>query len=215
MEKEADRDRFIDRYPGLDDAFRDKMRNVQSAWLEDDRHFGCWAPDPEVRLDMLLRQGIALYFSEGYGVDGRQGWIEQGLGLYLTHRLVGTRRSFAISQDERSSAGVAALAKRIGDPRSDYYVLAAESLAERTPRQLAISLGKTVNSMTSEDIVATYALSAWLVETQPAEVLAEIFTRCGQGDSPIEVFEGELGLELVELRAKLLRWLGENSEKVR
>ena len=211
--EEQERDRLIDGYPGLSDSFREVLRKVQCARLADENHYACWAPGMEVRLDGLLRQVIALYFRQGYALDGRQGWISQGLGLYLTQRLVGTRRSFMITRDERSSSGQPDLEKRIGDPQADYFALAASSLTERTSSQLAISLGKSANSMTSEDIVATYAMSAWLVESQPARTLQRIFAGCGRGGAPVEVLEECLGLGLPELREKLLRWLGENTEK--
>ncbi len=201
---------LIENYPGLSAAFRAQMRMVESAWMGDDSRFGCWGANAAGRLDMTMRQTISLYFSRGYGTTTRHGWIDQSLGMYLTHRLVGTRLSFSVQQDERSSSGPADIAMQIYEPEADYNTLARSVLKEKDAQAIAVALGKDVNAMGASDLLLTYALSGYLLESYGRLRLASTFARCGGDESSTQIIESELGMGLAELRLRLLRWLGEN-----
>jgi hypothetical protein len=59
-----------------------------------------------------------------------------------------------------------------------------------------------------EGMLASYALSAYLLEGRP-DALPELLFRCGRGEAPEASVPGALGLALDELRPRIVRWLSE------
>jgi hypothetical protein len=79
--------------------------------------------------------------------------------------------------------------------------------SERRP-ELQRTLSRDVNRMTVDDVLAAYALAAYLVEGRPEEVAA-VLRASATGSEPGAVVRQTLGMELGELTSRLTRWLGE------
>jgi hypothetical protein len=62
--------------------------------------------------------------------------------------------------------------------------------------------------MSWEDVVTSHAVAAYLFEAK-RDVLVRILVRTKEGAPVVATFEEELGMPLEELRARLVRWIGE------
>jgi hypothetical protein len=209
VEGEGKRKAFIDAYPELTAQDRLALPQTSSSWLASHARLGCWGDSRDQRVDSATRQTVSSYMFRTYGITGKHGWIEQGWGLYLTQKLVGTRLSFAVRPSDYSTTGRPDWASAIHDDDANFLVLARQMLkADRGPN-LAFVFGKDVNEMTTEDMLFSFAIAAYLVEGQAPETLHTIIRRVGKGDNPATVLEDALGYDLTALQARLLAWLTE------
>lgn len=211
---EAGRNAFLAGYPEMREPDREIFKELASGWLVWGR-LGCWGGGAPQRIDSAVRQTISFYLWRTHEISDKQGWIEQGLGLYLTCRVVGTRLSFAVDDGEYTSTGKPDWAAAIHDDKADFLALAAEMLEDAKRPKIPFSLGKSVSSMTSGDLLLAYALSAYLVEGHEPAVLEAILHRCGAGESPVLVLEQVLGYDIPRLEKRLLEWLRETGSASR
>jgi hypothetical protein len=208
------RDAFLSAYPEMRAPDREVFKDLASGWLVWGR-LGCWGGGAPQRIDSAVRQTVSFYLWRTHEISDKQGWIEQGLGLYLTYRVVGTRLSFAVDDGEYTSTGRPDWAAAIHDDNADFLALAAEMLEDAKRPKIPFSLGKSVSSMTSGDLLLAYALSAYLVEGHEPSVLEAILQRCGAGESPVLVLEQVLGYDIPRLERRLLEWLRETGSASR
>ena len=71
-----------------------------------------------------------------------------------------------------------------------------------------ILVGRSVNSLTTEDMLLSYVLAAYLVEARPEEAVV-LLRRIGAGESSQAAVESVLDLDLAQLGRRLRRWLDE------
>lgn len=184
---------------------RSAWPRLASTWL-DGQNLGVWRDDRVARLDSVSRQMIAQMLSGAFGVSGRQGWIFEGFGLYLSYRLVNTRLSFFIRKTEYTDGSKKNFNSRLRESRANWFRLAHEVLSGEDKPNLVFVLGKDVNQLTPEDLLYGYALAAFILEVH-GDKAARILTRIGAEDAPALVLEEELGRKLPELEKHLIRWL--------
>ena len=203
---EEKRDKFLQSYPDVRPDDRTAFTTLASGWLTYAR-LGCWDPVRPLRVECSVRQTVSFYLWRAHGVTEKQGWIEQGLSLFLSFRIVGTHDSYAIAASEDSKSERPEWAEDIYHPNADFLALARRMLETKTGPMVPFSLGKRVNAMTSEDLLFAFALGAYLVEGYPSETLATILHRAGAGDNPVAVLEETLGHDIPVLEQRLLEWL--------
>lgn len=197
---------FLGGYPDLKPEDRVAFAELDSGWLVWGR-LGCWNPGEAQRVDSAIRQTVSFYLWRSHGVTDKQGWIEQGLGLYLTSRVIGTRLSFAVSNKNSSSANQPEWARDIHDDKANFLDLARRMLASGAGPRVPSTLGRNVNSMTTEDLLFSYALGAYLIEGHSPGVVAEILTRCGAGEAAVLVLEDVLEMDIKRIEARVFTWL--------
>lgn len=202
---------FLAAYPLLDESARDALRGFEGAGLGHSGDVAYWSADEAQRLDGALRVILAWFCAERLGLTLEMAWLHEGLGLYLTRELVGTRLtwfvrpspSLSIEEDTKLRA-------RLFEPKTNWIDEAFQVLSrepEARPR-LDDVMKKKGNELATEDVLLVYALAAYLIEGRPDELRA-IAARVGAGEASALVTSEVLGLGPEALEARLARWLGE------
>jgi hypothetical protein len=194
---------------GVDPADLDRTFGVGSVggWIAPNA-FGQWSPDRERRLDGTARQALGAMLLDAFGVDTSNGWVWEGLGLYLVEHLVGTRKTYFIDRGAQGASTSVFLWKELQDPRTDWFDTARGLIEAGSAPSLEFLIGRPVDTMRDEDLLFSYVLAAYLFEGRPREV-PELLRRLGAGEHPVSVFEGVFGISIPQLEARLLRWLEE------
>lgn len=208
---------FIRNYPEIAATDRMKYQGINGAWLASSERLGVWNGDRRSRLDQCLRLLVSYAMLDTYGrtedgnwvAGGMPGWIEQGLGIYMTWRIAGTKLSLQMKSSDYSSSGRPDYLDNLQDEEANWISLARRMMQGSRKPNLALTLGKDAMAMESEDLLLTYAVSAWLLEGHEREVFHKILKRCGQRESTVKVLEEELGMPLPRIEAALIDWLEE------
>jgi hypothetical protein len=140
----------------------------------------------------------------------------QGLGLYTTHRLVGTRLTTFIEMTTSRYDGEEDLpgVPRLEDSNSDWLVIAhAYDRAGRLPR-LAESMAVPLNQLQKQDLLLAYCMARYLVEGLPDHVREFLRVAAHESDEKSVVglqaaAERVLEMPLPALDARLRRWVAE------
>jgi hypothetical protein len=162
--------------------------------------------DPAKRLDAAVRYMFAFLLSQAYGLDDKQAWLSEGLGLYLTHEVCGTQYTWLVLGTMGKDQ--APLRSKLLAPGANWMDEALKVLEAPKPPQLDAIVSLNVRSMRMEEMLCAYALAAMLVEGHPGE-LPEILKRVGKGDASALVLKTAIGLSMDDLQVRVTRWLRE------
>lgn len=162
------------------------------------------------RQDMATNNRVTTYLRQVFGADLESGWIWAGLGLYLSYQLCDTRLTLYIQRGEYGDSDGPQLGERLRDPEVDWLDEARLLLRQRGDREhnILTTLGRGVGDFTAEDLLCSYAISAYLFEGRRADLI-EILKRIGKGDNPTLTFETVLGMPMDAFRERLVEWLAE------
>jgi len=192
-------------WPELSTQARELYPSLSTAFLDENNSFGVWVEDEAERLDALTRQLVGAYLRDRFGLSTQQGWVWEGFGIYLTHLLIGTRRTFFVRPSEYVAGADVSLEERLLRPDADWIgELLAVAADGRRPR-LSYLLGKDVNSMDVRDLLLAHALAAYLLEERH-ERIPRVLGRLGEGRGSKVVLEEELGKALPALEEELYAW---------
>lgn len=198
--------RFLARHPAFTDADRRFAKALSGCWVPKTNQRALWRDVPAGRRDGMCRSAVSASLTRRYGYF-EKGWIEEGFGLYLTHLLVGTRLTYFVAQTEYALADDGGrkvdLLHRMQEHDSNWLAL-ARTLGRPDLRFLA---SKGLNEMTSQDVLWSHALAAYLLEGR-AEGLSEFLGHCVRL-SLDEALKLAYGMTVADLDARLIRWLGE------
>ncbi len=212
LEDPADRDRLLGRWPDLPPKDRDWYARLQSFWLRGSTTLAIVARDEARRREWAARQPLLALLRSGWGVDGRAGWAYEGLSLYLGWTLSGERQTYLVRRTGYAEARAAeqeALWRRLGEPGTDWFAEARAALGAAGGDDLALLLGKPVETMDARDRLLSFALWAWLIEARPAVAVAWLADLKAARDAPAPDLIRRLGTTPALLAARLARWLGE------
>jgi hypothetical protein len=202
------RDLLLGAIDGVDEKTSSLVRRADGGWLGRGNRLGEWSLDPQRRIDGAARQTLGTMLMDAFGIDGRHGWAWEGVGLYLTYHLVGTRKTFFFQGGGYTPKTQTALWQRLQLADVNWLEEGRRLLSKPNAPHLEFLLGKSVNNMRDEDLLFSYVLAAYLLEGRPKET-PTILRRIGAGDHPVRVLEEELGRPLREIEGRLLRWLEE------
>jgi hypothetical protein len=207
LRDESERDTFLARHPGVDEARRGWMQKMEGAGVPGTADWAFWVPDPAARREWGVRFAFDWFLRRTSGVDNvRQCWLHEGLGLYCADLLLGTRSTWFVEPKKRGKT--AELAQRLKEPFARWLDLAQPLLAPEERFDLEEILHLEPTEMDHHDHLRAYALVAHLVETA-GEELGATLTRLGSGEDPRDVLEEVLGRPLAEERDVLPAWLAE------
>jgi len=209
MENDHQKGAFLANHPGIDDDYRAFLQKLGGSGIQGSRDFAFWSGDAQRRADGLVRIALGWMFQGGFGFSIEAGWAYEGIGLYLTRKLVRTRLNWTAS----AAAGV--------DPNDDFrqrtHLLRADTNWMEEARQLWAAgnapafgqlLTKSVDQLSTEDILAAYALAAYLIEGQATQL--EPFLRFTGSGMPVDKqVERVFGFDMATLRERTGRWLAE------
>lgn len=201
---------FCNAYPGLEDGQRTLFGGLLCAYL-DHHHANSSSKKREERLDGAVRMSIARHLAWTTGTYSKHGWIAEGLGIYVTHQMVGTRLIFQVRDaDGSTSKGGQKQEDRMKRADADWLALARTTLEGKNPPKLAFTLGRDVNTLTRGDVLVANALVAYLLEGCEPGTALRVFLKIGREDmSSAQALADELGLDPPALERRLVRWLKE------
>ena len=209
METETQKALFLENHPRVTDKNRDYLAQLGGSGIQGSNDFAFWSGDEQRRADGIVRIALGWMFIGGFGFSVETGWAYEGLGLYLTRALVRTRLNWTAQADPSVT------------PTEDFKLRTRLLLAEtnwmeearlmwtagRAP-DLEELLRKNVNELSTEDILASYVLAAYLLEGQPEK--ADHFLRLSGTKMPIkEQIERAFGWDPETLCERAGRWLSE------
>ncbi len=213
---EGEKDGFIDKLPSLTTAERDFIRGLQSSGVNEDKHVALFDPEPRRRLDNSVRHTIGHLLHSACGVTAQCGWVWEGAGLYLTRELCGTRLTWFISkapatEDKEQQT----LRSVLLNSDTNWMNEALKLLDSEAAPKLDQVMRRDPNVMTMQDMLAAYALCAYLIESRPADA-AKLFQRAGENlasptaaTDPVPAVQEILGLTIPDLEDRVRRWLKE------
>jgi hypothetical protein len=206
---EGDADLFLNHHPSIDEGYRKFLSRLDGSLIQGCGDNAHWSLDEQRRADGLVRQAISWLLVESCGVSTNDGWLHEGLGLYMTRELVGTRltwyvepSSYLVPEQEQ------ALKAKLLDTRTNWMSEANKLFQSGKRPRLAFFLGKTVNTLTVEEILYSYVLTAFLLEAR-GEVLPGLLRSIGSETPSQEALEKALGMSIIEIDELVCRWLVE------
>jgi hypothetical protein len=205
-EKNAFVEKLPEVMPDLKPEARDYMSSIASVGLASSNNVLLGDADPVKRLDGAVRHTIIHLLRNTYGIDDRHGWIWEGMGLYLTRELIGTRYTWfvsVVSDPDQDAQRVALLT-----PASNWMNEAVKLLDGPKPPNLAFTAGRELSQMHVEDMLSAYALASYFLEGRPQET-PDLLRRIGNGDSTATVVQALFKSSMEELQERVTRWLKE------
>jgi hypothetical protein len=200
---------FLANHPAIAPRYAERLAAMDGSGIEGTSDFAYWAADEARRLDGIVRNGIGWLFADGFHVSLYQPWLFEGVGLYLTREIVGTRLSWFVQPSEFLSRDEEmALRANLLNPESNWMNEAHKVLAGPNAPSLATVFEKTAATMTPEDMLVSYALAAYLLEGRPEEAPL-LMKRIGANVPAARAVQAVLGLATEELDRRLVTWLSE------
>ncbi|MDJ0521506.1 MAG: hypothetical protein QNJ90_05465 [Planctomycetota bacterium] len=208
----SDRDAVLQNHPRSTEAYRAWAKRLQSSWLPKTKQVWIHAAEPAMRLEWCSRQAIGHQLRQRFGIRGFPGWAFEGFGLYLSHLVADQRRTFFVKRTKYGEKGARKddLWARLREKGADWRAEARTLLASKQAPDLRLLLDKPLNAMNTEDMLASYALCAYLLEGRSQDVPA-LLLAIGKGKQKSIAALGKLGLDLDTLGIKLRRWLEETA----
>ena len=204
--------RLLTRHPEMTDVERKRCWDLGGAWTPKSRHLFEYSTHAQTRREGCVRQAIGARLDQKYGLSTEHGWAWEGIGLYLSELLTGTKYVTFVhfgkyARDEKKRSGD--FAERLYADGANWFELARELLRKKRFPEFRFLLGKNVNVMTAEDLVASYCLGAYVLEAH-AERAGKLLEGIGNKElSPHKAFRGALGMELRTVQQRLHAWIGE------
>jgi len=207
-----ERDTLLRTHPAADDAFRTWAADLSSGWLPGQNVVYGWSTTREGRMEWCARQPIGSLLRRRFGVRSKHGWAFEGFGLYLSHLVTGRRQTFFVRRTDYGEDGAphGDLWDKLRSEGADWRREARRLLVSARAPDLRLLLGKDVNAMDTEDMLASYALAAFVLEGRGPQALA--WLEAVGDDTPWEeALQVALGLDAETLRLRLRRWLEETA----
>lgn len=209
LARPSDKMAFLMSHPVVDQEYRDFLFQLDGSGIQGSGDLAHWSEEPTRRLDGMVRQAISWLFAESYQVFPKHGWVFEGVGIYMTRELVGTRLTWYVRPSEYLiEADDRALKARLLDTRTNWMNEARKLLVDGKRPNLALLLGRDVNQLTTEDLLFSYVMAAYLLEAR-GEQFPGILKKIGEGKTSVEALELGLEMKLDEIEARVIRWLDE------
>ncbi len=203
-EKEA----FLERHPAVAPEQRESLMALVGSGIPGTANVAQWQDDPAARLDGIVRHTLGGLLRDEYGISIQHGWVWEGVGIYLTWRMLGTRLTWYVQPDDYQLDDGMSLRPLLHVPGSNWTNEAYKLLRSKRRPDLREVLGRTVTELRVQDMLVAYALAAYLLEGRPDEA-PELLRRVGEGQEPDVAVREALGLSLDDLPDRLVRWLSE------
>lgn len=205
----GEKDKFVGAYPGIDETYRAYLMKLEGACIRGAWTFAQWAGNRARRVDGMVRLESSWLFADAFSIDSKQGWALEGFGLYFTRELLGTRLTwFATPSEYALPKDDLALQQRLLDTNTNWMTEANVVMQSPQRPRLARLLSKNVNKLTTPDLLYSYVLAAFLLESE-SDSVGPILKQIGEGIAPETVIKEHLGFTLEELDDRVRRWLSE------
>ncbi len=206
----SDKAAILKHHPAADTAYRRWAAKLQSSWLPKTSSIWIFASDRDLRLEWCSRQIMGNRLWRRFGIRGTPGWAFEGCGLYLSHLIAGQRRTFFVRRTQYGKQGSREndLWDRLRAKDANWREEARKLLASDEAPDLRLLLGKNLNAMNTEDMLAAFAVCAFLLEGRPRQLPSLLESVGRKKQDSIDVLTAA-GLDPQTLEIKLRRWLAE------
>jgi hypothetical protein len=195
---------FAARHPSFDDAARKRLERLSGMWVPGRKDLLEYASTSARRIDGAVRQSTNHLLNQMFSARDHA-WVQEGLGIYLSHMVTGTRLTFFV-KESRYGHDTQRGERSLSDT-SDWLHEARVRLDD-TPVDLDLLLFRELNVMTRLDALYANALAAYLLETRP-QAAHDLFLRLGAGTSVPQAVEQALDTDVRGLEHRFVRWLRE------
>lgn len=211
---EGEKRAFLDRHPRVSPSDRPFLEALRTAGIPSTGHAAAWTDTEVMRLDGSIRHTVAILMGQAFGITPKHGWAFEGMGLYLTELVCGTRLTYYLAPDRYAGdpnevSAQKELLRRLYVDGADWLDEARLHFAERRPPKLAILFGRGVDTMSAQDLLWSYVLAAYLLEGWPEETPAFLRAVGEKKKPPHEAVREVFRMELPRFEQRLSRWLEE------
>jgi hypothetical protein len=208
LTNQASRDAFLGAWPGWSADERARLKTWAGAGVPGDIHHARWDADAPRRLDGAVRHVIGLLTLLNFGYDHQKcAWAWEGVGLYLTRELVGTRYTWYSTGPTTGDAESKELLGKLMMQDVNWMNEAYQRAKRGKMPKLEALCARRIDQFGVDEVLASYALAAYLIEGRPDE-FGEVEKRIAK-DGSAKALSSALGADLAALDAKLVRWLSE------
>jgi len=182
------------------------MRGHDAFWPQDEELvIGADAHDS--RIDVCVREIIStLRTRDGFELNSAPGWMSEGVGMYLTYALVGTRLTAFVQPTQYADTGVS---RDLAQPGADWVQAVRRLVVDKgAAPNLRVLTGLPLNSMTRDDGLMAYALAAYFLEGCPDD-FRRMYARLGKQASFHQCLAETFNLDVDALELRFVRWLRE------
>lgn len=202
----GEKDAFLSKLPGLSADERTRLGALEGTGIPRSSNVALFYKDAEHRVDAAVRHTIGNLLGLTLGVSSKTAWAWEGIGLYLTRELVGTRLTWFVS--EAADPAASSLRGKLMTPESNWIQEAFDLLSTGTAVPLEDLMRRDLDRMDVPGALTGYAFVAYLLEGQPQATL-EVVTRAARGDDPAAITRDVLQRAPAELQDRMVRWLAE------
>ena len=200
---------FLEKHPKSEGAYREFLETLEGSGIQGSHDMAHWGEAEAMRLDELVRLALGWLLYDAFKITADVAWVHEGVGLYMTRELVGTRLTWFVKPSEYlKPREEQALRARLLKPGTNWMDEAQRMLAREHSPKLAFVMGKRVDNMTPEDMLYAYVMAAYLLEGRPAEAPA-LLAKIGAGTPSAVAVQEVLGIDVRQLDERVRRWLGE------
>jgi len=205
----AERDRFIEKWPTWGPNRLEDLRRLAGSGMVKSIDVARWDESEEHRLDGTVRHTLGVMLQRDFGVTTEVPWAWEGIGLYLTRELVGTRMTWYGMGVASPAAAHQPFIKQVMDNEVNWVNEGYQRLLGESGPRLEAVLDKPLAELDIYDFLVAYVFAAYLIEGRPEE-LPELMRRLGRDRRPrAQAFEEILGGDVSGVEARLMRWLEE------
>jgi hypothetical protein len=186
---------------------RPLLRLLGAVWLEREVVALRVLPSEVHELDMAVHIAFEDLAGAGFWADRSKmkAWAIDGLCLYLTWRLVGTRHSISVDSTYAAGAGGAHFDRRM---EADWRRATGALQRVGGAPDLRSVLGKALDSFTFDDLLVSWTFAQWLLEARPEEA-PRLLESLGRGTPIDEAFATTLGAPPEAVERRITRWIAE------
>ena len=194
---------FLARHPTLRPEAIARLEGTSGTWIDEVNDIVYWTEVEEYRRDGVVRLLINRLLEGTHRIGLSHAWAHEGVGLYLTEALVGTRLTWFVPGLD-ADGGSELRTTLLGS--SDWRRVALERAGRGS--KLRDVVAKPAAQFTADDLLRSYLFAAFLFEAH-SEAVVDVLRGVGVGKDARRVIEQVLGRDLDDLDARLDRWLFE------
>ena len=198
--------RFLASRPEVPEAHRRAVDGLDSFWIDNDE-LVLAEDQADERVDAGVRHVLAMLRSRDVGcLFGMPGWMSEGVGMYLTHALLGTRLTVFVKETKYADDDIH---RELADGGYDWVQAVRRLVIEKdVPPGLRTLTGTPLNSMTKDDALMAYGLAAFFLAGRPEDLRA-LMARIAYGHEFHESLADTCNVDVDALELRFVRWLRE------
>ncbi len=207
---------FLSKWPGYTERDLEFLYPLVAMWIKKTPAVLCKSSQQLVRLEVAPKQINHAMISRAFGLNMERAWAKEGLCLYLTWQIAGTRLIYSVKDVEtdygESDKPVPDYEKDLSDPDSDWLALGLKLINSKDKPDIHLMAGRKINDLTKHDALYSYCICAYVCEGHP-EKCVDFFRRLADKDgTDISVVCLEsLGFDHLALERRVKRWLEETT----